>query len=63
MNAEQRTQLQKALDILAEVKEQEQSKVDNTPENLMNSEKYEKMQENVDSLQEAEDLIQQVMEG
>jgi len=62
MNAEQRTRLQEALDIITEVQEQEQEKYDNAPENLMNTEKFEKFQEYADELQNAVDSIQTVME-
>jgi len=62
MNSEQRSKLQEALDIITEVQEQEQEKYDNAPENLVNSEKFEKFQEHADELQNAVDSIQTVME-
>lgn len=62
MNDKQRKRLQEALDILTEIQEQEQEKYDNAPENLMYTEKFEKFQETADSLQEAIDIIQPIIE-
>jgi DNA-directed RNA polymerase subunit F len=63
MNKEQREKLQEALDILTEIQEQEQEKYDNAPENLQYSEKFEKFQEIAETLQEAIDTIQNVLDG
>lgn len=62
MNQEQRKKLQIAMDILTEIQEQEQEKYDNAPENLQYSEKFEKFQETAESLQEAIDIIQPIIE-
>jgi DNA-directed RNA polymerase subunit F len=62
MNQEQRKRLQEALDILTEIQEQEQEKYDNAPENLQYSEKFEKFQETAESLQEAVDIVQAIVE-
>lgn len=63
INQSQRARLYKAVQILDEVREEEQSKIDNAPENLMYSEKYEKMQTMEEMLDEASGLIEEVIEG
>jgi len=63
MNKAQRKRLQDALDILTSIQEEEQEKYDNMYEYFPDSEQTEKLQENADTLQEAVDLIEQVMEG
>jgi len=63
MNKEQRERLQNAIDIMTEVQEEEQEKYDNAPENLQDSERVEKFQENADELQEAIDAVTQLVEA
>jgi len=63
MNNEQRERLQNAIDIMTEVQEEEQEKYDNAPENLQDSERVEKFQENADELQEAIDAVTQLVEA
>lgn len=62
MNKKQRERLLDALDILTEIRNEEQDKYDNTPENLQYSERAEKFQEDADSLTEAIQLIEEVQE-
>jgi len=63
MNQAQRDRLQQALDILTAVQEEEQEKYDNAPEGLQDTERVEKFSEDADSLQEAIDLIDTIMEA
>jgi len=52
MNAKQRKRLTEARDIIEEIAEDERSKRDNAPENLWDSEKYTRMEEVADLLDE-----------
>lgn len=63
MNKEQREQLQKAIDIISEIAEQEQEKYDNAPENLQDTERVEKFQEDADSLEEIRQELESILEG
>jgi len=63
MNQEQRKKLQEALDILTEIQEQEQEKYDNSPESLQDTDRVNKYQDDADTLQEAIDSIQGVLDG
>jgi len=63
MNQEQRKKLQEALDILTEIQEQEQEKYDNSPESLQDTDRVNKYQDDADSLQEAIDTIQGVLDA
>ena len=63
MNKNQRAKLQDALDIVTEIQEQEQEKYDNAPEGLQDTDRVQKFQEDADSLQEAADSIQTVLDG
>lgn len=77
MNAKQRKELQGYVDSLEEIKsnietmmEDEQSKLDNMPESLQESERGDAMQNaidqmeyGIDSLQEAIDNLSEILEG
>jgi len=63
MNKEQRKRLQNALDILTEIQEEEQEKYDNAPEGLQDTDRVLKFEEDAEKLQEAVDLVNEVMEG
>ena len=60
MNKAQKKKLDKIWSILEEVIEQEQEAFDNTPESIQLSEKGEAMEENIDTLTDARDLILEV---
>lgn len=69
MNRRRRARLQgadsllsKALEIVDDVREEEQDSVDNCPENLQNSERYAAMEDVVSELEEARDKIQEALE-
>ncbi len=53
MNKKQYDRLERIIGELREMLEEEQDKVDNAPENLQNSELYERISENIDKLEEA----------
>jgi hypothetical protein len=62
MNQKQRDRLQEAVDILAEIQTQEQEKYDNAPESLQDTDKTQKFSDNADKLQEAIDMVNEVLE-
>jgi len=62
MNKAQRERLNEALGILEEVKAEEEDKYENAPENLIGTEKVEKLQENAEVLQVAIDSIVEAAE-
>ena len=51
--------IDKAIDIINDAKYDEQDCIDNTPENLQNSERYEAMESAVDNLEEAADSLKE----
>ena len=59
---EAQTHLGMALDIVSTIRDEEQDKLDNTPENLQNSERYTIMENAIDELEEAVDNIEQATE-
>jgi len=63
MNKKQRQKLEKIKEQLQEVQIEEQEKFDNAPENLMESEMYEKIQENADTLEEIIDNLEELLES
>lgn len=63
MNKKERQELQKTRDQLECMQETEQEKYDNAPESLQDSEIYEKIQGNIDYLQEAMDALDYILEG
>lgn len=63
MNKQDREKLQDLIDELSYLQEAEQEKYDNAPENLQESERVDKFQENADQIQEAIDTLQSVLEG
>lgn len=69
MNKSRRTSLKqasglldRAIDIIRVAKDDEQECVDNLPENLQNSERYETMEAAIDSLEEAIEKIDEAKE-
>ena len=60
--AEIRTKLEELYDILEEVKNEEECCKDNMPENLQNTERYERMEEAVDNLESALSSLEEVIE-
>ena len=52
MNKEQRERLQNAIDILSEIAGEERDKYDNSPENLQDTERVEKFNEDAEKLDE-----------
>lgn len=69
MNRRRRARLQEAdsllskvLEIVDDVREEEQDSIDNCPENLQNSERYAAMEDVVSELEEARDKIQEASE-
>ena len=54
--------LESAKDVLDDVLYEETDAMENIPENLQSSERYEKMEENVDILQDAIDDINEAIE-
>ena len=63
MNKQDRAKLQKLVDELYILQEAEQEKYDNAPEGLQDTERVEKFQENVDSIQEAIDTLEYLLEA
>ena len=63
MNKQDREKLQDLIDELSYLQEAEQEKYDNMPENLQESERADKFQEDADQIQEAIDTLQSVLEG
>ena len=53
--------IDKAIDIINDAKYDEQGCIDNTPENLQNSERYEAMESAVDNLEEAADSLKEAL--
>jgi len=62
MNKNQAGQLNDLINQLSEMQECEQGKYDNAPENLQESERVEKFQENADTIQEAIDTLESILE-
>ena len=62
MNKKEKEALQIIRDDLQSMQEVEEFKYDNAPENLQSSEMYEHIQEGADNLQEAIDLLDQILE-
>lgn len=63
MNNERRQKLEDIWSDLESWVEEETEAVDNVPENLQSSEQYSRMEENRDSVEEAKDLIRDVLDG
>ncbi len=61
MNKERRERLQEALDILTEVRDQEQEAQDNLPESFQGGQQYEQMEYNIDNLEEAVAHVEEVL--
>ena len=55
-------QLEACKDIIENLCDEERDCVDNTPENLMGSEKYEKMEDAVDGMEDAAEQLEYAIE-
>lgn len=55
--------LEKAIEIISDVRDEEQDSMDNMPENLQGSERYETMEMAVESLEEAIDKIEEAKDS
>ena len=60
MNSKRRSRLQEGIDILDEVIVEEQEAFDNMPENIRDAEKGQAVEEGLDNLNEAKDLLDEV---
>lgn len=60
MNSKRRSRLQEGIDILGEVIDGEQEAFDNMPENIRDAEKGQAVEEGLDNLNEAKDLLDEV---
>ena len=61
MNSKRREQVRAIYYQIEELAGQEQDAKDNLPDNIQDSERAEQMQENVDELQEAYDLLEGII--
>jgi len=61
MNLKRRTKLRRGIDIIDEVIIDEQNAYDNMPEGIQVSEKGEKMEEGIDNLNEARDILEEIL--
>lgn len=61
MNLKRRTRLQEGIDILDEVIDEEQTAFDNMPENLQEAEKGQALEDGLDNLREAKDLLDEIV--
>lgn len=61
MNLKRRTRLQEGIDILDEVIDEEQAAYNNMPENIQDAEKGQAMDEGLDNLREAKDLLDEIV--
>ena len=62
MNNQRRRRLQKALDIIQEVRDEEEEAMENLPDNLRDGERGDRMQETIDELEDAHATIERVVE-
>jgi len=62
MNKQQKGRLQEAIDIISTIAEEEQEKYDNAPENLQDTERVDKFQEDADALQEIQETLVEIVE-
>lgn len=63
MNQKGRDRLSELKDEIEQMQSEEQEKYDNAPEGLECSERYERILENADQLQEAIDILEEVCQG
>lgn len=70
MNNKRRQELKKAIsfldkasEIVSEVLDQEEDSIDNIPENLQSSERYESMENVIEHLEEAENLLDEARDS
>ncbi len=63
MNKQRRTELQKIIDSLDNVMANEQDAYDNMPEGIQESERGEAMETGLDSLNEAKDILTEIVDN
>ena len=63
MNQKQREKLETIKNELEEIISEEEYKYDNAPDNLINSERYEKIQEGIDNLSEIIGLLDNIIDN
>ena len=61
MNKTQRKKLEEARDLLEEVTTEEEEKLDNMYDNFSETERYQNMEEHKDTLEEAKEQIDEVL--
>lgn len=61
MNNQRRTLLQKIVNKLEDILCDEQDAFDNMPENLQDAKKGDTVQENIDQLNEAKDILEEII--
>ena len=61
MNAKQRTKLENVISELEDIIFDEQEKLDNLAENFSGTERYEKIEEGINSLEEAIESLQNIL--
>ena len=61
MNKRQREKIEEMIAELEQIQEEEQEKYDNAPEGLEDTDRVLRFQENADNLQEAIDILQEVI--
>lgn len=69
MNKSKRKRLEKAvtfmelaLDVISDVRYEEQDSMSNMPENLQNSDRYSDMESAVDNMEDSEEIIKEILE-
>ena len=63
MNKQQRAILERIIGELEQIQEEEQEKYDNAPEGLADTDRVLQFEENADNLQEAIDILNDVVEA
>jgi len=63
MNKNDRIRLQEALDIIMEIRDQEEEKLSNMPENLQDSDRGYQFQDGIDKLEEIQGSLEELVEG
>ena len=62
MNKKQHKKLEQIIDQLQIIHDEEEEKYDNAPENLLYSDRYEKIQDIMDNLDETIEILQSIIE-
>ena len=63
MNKAQRDILSRIYDEITQIRDEEQDKLDNIPENLSGSSKADQLQEGIDKLEEISGLLEEIKDG